>query len=255
MLQTGLLSITFRKLSPEEIVQLVEQAGLDGIEWGSDIHVPAGDLETAGKVRALTESAGLQTLAYGSYYRSEPTADPQTDFAPVLASASELGAPLIRVWAGTLGSADLTSKGRKNLIEHSRVIASMAEERGIRVASEYHNGTVTDTPESALDFIGEVNHPNYKTLWQPPVGMPFDQALKALKGILPHVDNVHVFHWWPEVRDRLPLAEGASRWEAYLDVLRSTGRNHACLLEFVKDDSPEQFLEDAETLKALVKGT
>lgn len=252
MLQPGLVSITFRKREPGEIVPLAKDAGLRGIEWGGDVHVPPGDRETAARVRILTEAAALQVMAYGSYYRTESTADPETDFAPVLASACELGAPLIRVWAGTLGSADLTDRGRKALVEHSRVIAGMAAEKGIVVASEYHGGTVTDTPESALQFIREVDHPNYKTLWQPHNGAPFEVALASLREILPHVANVHVFHWWPGPNDRHPLADGRDRWKAYLDVLRESGRDHDCLLEFVKGDRPEQLVDDARTLRGMI---
>ena len=53
-LKTGLVSITFREKSPEEIVGLVVEAGLDGIEWGGDVHVPHGDLAKAREVRANT---------------------------------------------------------------------------------------------------------------------------------------------------------------------------------------------------------
>ena len=34
MWKTGLTSVTFRKLSCEEIIQLASRARLDGIEWG-----------------------------------------------------------------------------------------------------------------------------------------------------------------------------------------------------------------------------
>ena len=44
MIYPGLVSVTFRKLSPEEIVQLVVSSGLKGIEWGGDIHLPHGIL-------------------------------------------------------------------------------------------------------------------------------------------------------------------------------------------------------------------
>ena len=47
MIHTGLVSVTFRKLEPAEIVDLVKQAGLQGIEWGGDIHVPHGDIQRA----------------------------------------------------------------------------------------------------------------------------------------------------------------------------------------------------------------
>ncbi len=40
MIKSGLVSITFRQLTCEQIVDLVSKAKLDAIEWGGDIHVP-----------------------------------------------------------------------------------------------------------------------------------------------------------------------------------------------------------------------
>src|SRR5215212_11999351 len=101
MLTSGLVSVTFRPLAPREIVQLAAAAGLRGIEWGGDIHVPHGDLQAARAVRQITADAGLQVLAYGSYFRFQPAAA----FEPVLETALALGAPLIRIWAGSQPSA------------------------------------------------------------------------------------------------------------------------------------------------------
>ena len=39
----GLVSISFRKHTPEEIIQAVKAAGLSCIEWGSDVHAPPHD--------------------------------------------------------------------------------------------------------------------------------------------------------------------------------------------------------------------
>ena len=80
-IRTGLTSVTFRALSISKIVQLAAAAGLDGIEWGGDIHVPAGDIQSAVFALQETEKAGLEVLSYGSYYHGLP----EEDFSPVLA--------------------------------------------------------------------------------------------------------------------------------------------------------------------------
>ena len=41
----GLVSISFRKHIPEEIIKAVKSAGLTCIEWGSDVHAPCRDTE------------------------------------------------------------------------------------------------------------------------------------------------------------------------------------------------------------------
>ncbi|MCU0793379.1 MAG: sugar phosphate isomerase/epimerase [Opitutaceae bacterium] len=111
MIHPGLVSITFRKLSPVEIVGLVRKAGLRGIEWGGDVHAPHGDIGRAREVRALTEDAGLKVAAYGSYYRAGWSEANGLSFKHVLDSAVELGAPTIRVWPGNKGSAEMRGAG------------------------------------------------------------------------------------------------------------------------------------------------
>ncbi|HWD79704.1 MAG TPA: xylose isomerase, partial [Kribbella sp.] len=64
--RTGLVSVTFRQLAVEQVMEVAAGAGLSAIEWGGDIHVPLGNLVNAKRVRNLTEVHGLQVAAYGS---------------------------------------------------------------------------------------------------------------------------------------------------------------------------------------------
>ena len=66
--RTGLVSISFRKYSVEELIEASLAAGITAIEWGSDVHVPAGDVETAKKTAELCEKANITLPQYGSYY-------------------------------------------------------------------------------------------------------------------------------------------------------------------------------------------
>src|SRR6185312_13188931 len=100
MISPGLVSITFRALTPAEVIALARQAGLRGIEWGGDIHVPHGNGARAREVKEMTAEAGLTVAAYGSYYRAGQADSSGLTFDAVLETALELGAPLIRVWAG-----------------------------------------------------------------------------------------------------------------------------------------------------------
>ena len=64
----GLCSVTFRKKSAEEVVALAQKAGIEFIEWGSDVHVK--NLADAKKVKALCEDASIKISSYGSYFNS-----------------------------------------------------------------------------------------------------------------------------------------------------------------------------------------
>lgn len=252
MITTGLVSVTFRKLSPAEIVALVRQAGLTGIEWGGDIHVPHGDLARAREVRQRTRDAGLTVAAYGSYYRVNKSEADGLRFETVLETAVALGAPTIRVWAGTLASDKADAAYRAAVVADARRIAGLAQAAGITISSEYHGGTLTDTNPSAQTMLQEIQHPNFFTLWQPHNGVPVEPNLAGLRAILPRLTNVHCFYWLPANNERRPLAEGADAWRQYFATVKSSGRDHCALLEFVTGDEPANFLRDAATLRQLL---
>lgn len=244
-LHPGFVSVTFRKLFVPEIVKLCVQANLEAIEWGGDIHVPAGDISRAKETRHLTVEHGLKVAAYGSYYRLGNRTEP---FKPVLETAQALGAPTIRVWAGTMGSNEASEDYCHSILLESQQIADMASAVGISISYEFHPNTLTDTAESAVQLLESLQHPNIHSLWQPPVGGDCAENAIGLSRILPWLGNVHVFHWFPEY-ERLPLAAGTNDWNTYLSIIRSDTRERFLMLEFVQDDSVEAFLHDAQTLR------
>jgi sugar phosphate isomerase/epimerase len=249
-IHSGLVSISFRKLTSEQIIALAAEAGLRGIEWGGDIHCPHGDVARAQAVGEATRRAGLTVAAYGSYYRIGVSEQEGLTFVSVLESAVALGAPRIRVWVGNRGSADCPPQQRLAIIADAQRIATLAAERNIRVVSEWHGGTLTDHAASGVDFLRAVGHPNFTTVWQPSVGLDTDAALAELTAALPWVEHLHVFHW--QMHDRRPLAEGADRWRRYLACAAATGRPLTAALEFVLGDEPQQLVRDAATLNTLL---
>jgi 3-dehydroshikimate dehydratase len=247
-LGAGLVSVTFRKLPPAEIVKLVQQARLDAIEWGGDVHVPPGDIPRAREVRKRTDDAGLKVAAYGSYYRAGVSEAQGPSFRSVLETARELGAPLIRVWAGNKASAGMSAPDRQIVIDDLHRIVDLAAAAGVNVATEYHGNTLTDSIDSARAMLDAV--PKLKTLWQPPNNEPADHCLASLRSVLDRLTNVHVFQWEGANNTRHPLSNGRDRWRQYLEVLRKTDGRRYLLLEFVRDDAPERFIEDASMLKS-----
>ncbi|MBC8078470.1 MAG: TIM barrel protein [Chloroflexales bacterium] len=242
MLFSGLVSVTFRPLPPAAVVRLAVAAGVQAIEWGGDVHVPHGDLRAAREVRQRTESAGLHVAAYGSYFRFQPEAV----FEPVLETALELGAPLIRVWAGDRPSAAADAAYREHIAAESRRIADLAAALGVIIAYEHHADTLTDTTASAVALLRAAGRT--RSLWQPPHDQPLDKQLAGLQAILPWLANLHVFSWEHQSKRRLPLAHGESLWPEVLRIAAQDGRDHAALLEFVAGDDPAQLLRDAATL-------
>lgn len=251
MIHTGLVSVTFRNLSPADIVALVDEAGLDAIEWGGDVHVPHGELEAAAEVGRLTREAGLTVCSYGSYYRAAESPRKGLSFETVLRTAEKLRTPMIRVWAGARGSDAADAEYRGRVVEDLRRVGSLAESEGMGISLEYHGNSLTDTNDSACELIRELDHPNVWFYWQDRLGKAPDESLAELKRLQHRVSNLHIYCWLKRngELERHPLADGAEAWRKYFDAMRDTGRDHYGLIEFVADDSPEQFLRDAAVLK------
>ncbi len=246
MQEFGLVSVTFRKLSPIEIIEAAKAAGLTTIEWGSDVHTSEKDPKTAEKVAMETRAAGLSVSSYGTYY----TLGEGQDFAPYLAAAKALGAPILRIWAGKKGAQDVTEEERAALIREARAVCRAAKEAGKTVCFEYHPRTLTDTAESAVRLIKEVNMENCRLYWQPFYGRTLSENVEDLRQVLDFVSIVHLFYW-ENHEIRRPLSEGAEYIRAFLRAL--SGRTIPILLEFVPDDDVTMLAEEAKTLFELAK--
>ena len=243
MLYTGLTSVTFRQLPAIEIIELAKKAQLDTIEWGGDVHVPPDNLSNASKIARLTREAGLVVSSYGSYWRG----DDISSFRPVLATAQALAAPVIRIWAGATASAALTKEKRSKLVHNLAEATRIAKAENITVAVEYHNDTLTDSLDSTKRLLIDTADVGLKSYWQPSFALSVADNLAAIQVIAQRLANIHVFSWLQTTR--LPLADHADLWQQYINALSQIQGDRYMLLEFVKNDAPEQFIEDAKVLK------
>jgi len=251
MIRPGLTSITFRKRSAREVVELARRAGLDGIEWGGDVHAPPGKPALAREAAARTADAGLAVSSYGSYYRADRESG---DFGPVLETARALGAPIARVWAGRAGSSHARPDYRREVAAALAACVDQAALANLRLGLEYHGNTLTDTRESAHRLLDEVGRAELRLYWQPRNKGSFEADQAELQAALPRLAHLHVFHWiaTPEGRRR-PLEEGDEAWRARLKLALQAPGDRFALLEFVRDDDPRQFLEDAAALQRLLQ--
>ena len=246
-IRPGLVSVTFRQLSPQQIIDLCIEAGLNGIEWGGDVHVPHGDVDVASAVRRATVDAELSVAAYGAYYRAGQEETHLFDQA--LVSAVELGAPCIRVWAGQRSSDSADVVYWRHVVNDMQRITDLAQKRKIDIVLEFHQNTLTDTVQSTVRLLKEVGHPAVFTYWQPPRGSYLDENLAALDALAPWLYGLHVFAWHEVSQERLPLAAREGQWRRYIERADAMGKDMYALLEFVQDDEPSNFRQDAATLK------
>ena len=248
MVNTGLTSVTFRKIEPLQIIEIAKNSGLQSIEWGADVHVQPNDIDNAKRICDNTKNAGLEVAGYGSYFVAGQQ-NPE-EFKMILQAAIALEAPIIRVWAGwkTYQTADIGYI--KKVIECTRTICDMAAEKGIQIGYEYHPGTLTEGASYALKTLREIERDNMKLYWQPDFRLSHSANCEALQTVLPYLQNIHVF-CLSEEGMHLPLKHGSKEWRTYASLLEKSNIRNV-LLEFVKDESEAQFVQDAQILKELI---
>ena len=244
----GLVSVSFRSLKYEEIIKITKDSGLCAVEWGGDIHAPAGDVETAARIKDATLTAGLSVAEYGSYYRLGELDTEKK--AAITASARALECDKVRAWASVKNRASHTDDEYAAVIEDTRRLCESAPD--LTFCLECHNNTLTENYSDALDFLRDVDRPNLKMFWQPNQYRDHEYNLSALNALLPYVLSVHVFAW--DGDRKLPLSSHAHLWSDYLEILKRSKEESICLmLEFMYDNSPSTLKSEAETLKSLLK--
>lgn len=250
----GLCSITFRTLSSDEVVDLAARAGVDGIEWGADVHAPPGGDTAVTALGARTRDAGLAVVSYGSYLGMAPSGDEQVDAA--LDSAEALGAPMVRIWAELGVTPRSSADERRRVTEHTAALVDRIATRGFTAALEFHPGTLTETAWSTNELLDAVGRPELRTHWQPDPSRA-EAALDELAQVTPRLAHLHVFAWGPTgIDDRWPLADGAELWTTAVALADREGRElpggRYALCEYVRDDDPEQFVADARVLRSWI---
>ncbi|MGP6139010.1 MULTISPECIES: sugar phosphate isomerase/epimerase family protein [unclassified Jeotgalibaca] len=246
----GLCSVTLGKYSVEEVIEIIKPTKIQSIEWWGKDHVPPGDLENARRVGNLTREAGLVVSSYGSYFR---LLDGLDAFKEVVETTKALGTDMIRIWAGADGSEAVDEETRRRMVAEAKEIADFASKSAMQIGIEYHQNTLTDTPESALALIEAIAKDNVSLYWQPSETLSVDERLASLDILASWISNVHVFNW-KNYMERYSLADAQSDWQKYIDKIeKKHSQSRHYLLEFVKDDDPKNIVHDTNALYQLIK--
>jgi sugar phosphate isomerase/epimerase len=250
MIIPGMVSATFRAQSAEWIIERCKMAKLQAVEWSENAHVFPDDVTGAAVLYEKTKAAGLDIAAYGSYYRLGQQEQPEDCFLKSLKSAIALKAPVIRIWAGSKPSSEVSEEELTALSKEASLIAEMAQEHQIKIALEWHKNTLTDTNESAMEFLRRADHNNLYFLWQPTVALSMKERTEGLALIQDRLLNLHIYYWKDGVKR--PLEEGIFQWQEYLSQIDQRVPRYG-LLEFVMNGTEEQFLQDAEALHRMLR--
>ena len=247
-MKIGMTSLTLGNNSPAEVLKIAKEIGLDGIEWGvSDEHLPLRDEKRAKEIRELSGRLGVEIFSLGSYCRMEE----KEDCDAAIETAVLLGAPVIRVWAGTKSPNECDEEYRKMVVENTVYMAEKAAVHGIVIGFEYHPYTLTETCDEALSLVKLVNKNNVGLYWQPDFALSMEENHRDRNRVLPVcVGNMHIQNYTPETGYGM-LSEMKEKLVTYYDDIKV--ESYRLMIEFVKDGSVENLKEDAETLRSLLK--
>lgn len=247
MYKVAFTTVTFRKLSRNAIAKLAFDCGVDDIEWGGDIHLPMGDTDAISEVNELNEKYSLHSLSYGSYYR---VGDGDiAAFRDIANTASVIGAKVIRVWLGKVSGNKTTNELYDKMVAEVQTLADIANEKHLKIAFEFHNGTYNDSGDNVIKFLSAVNRDNVGTYWQPLCNKTDEQNLTK---VLPYLLGIHVFNW-DRFNRRHSLRFGIKKWKRFIEIAKESNAEIPYIIEFVKGDKVKQFEKDADTLKKLLK--
>ena len=244
----GLVSVSFRAHSPEEILRATRAAGLSCIEWGSDVHAPYTDAERLRGLAALQREYGIECSSYGTYFRLGET--PISELPLYISAAKILGTDILRLWCGTGSGADYGDAERETLFSECRRAAELAREMGVTLCMECHRRTFTERKEDVVELMEAVGSPHFRMYWQPFQWLSAAESLAVARTVAPYAEHLHVFNW--RGAEKLPLCDAVEEWRAYLSVLPPM---RTLLLEFMPDGRLETLPREAEALRAIASGS
>ncbi|HOD93682.1 MAG TPA: TIM barrel protein [Clostridia bacterium] len=249
MISLGLTSVTFRKLSVEEIINLAKNTGIYNIEWGGDVHVKNED--DASYIYELCIKNNIKCCSFGSYYKAGTyNGEYMDEFIKILNISLKLHCDTIRIWAYDKSSFDIKKDSYEynTIIEEIRKIADYADSYKMSISFEHHQRTLTDDTDNALMFIKDIGRKNVHMYWQAQVSLSFEENIQTLNRFKPYLKNLHISN---QVQNGyLLLYDMKEQLEQYLDIVK----NHEiiALIEFVKDNKIESYIEDVDVLKKIL---
>lgn len=243
----GLVSISFRELSPKEIIKSVKAAGLTCIEWGSDVHAPKDNIAVLNEIVELQGQYGIECCSYGTYFRLGVT--PIEELEDYINAAKILGTDILRLWCGDKDSQEYTKAEKEKLFDECKKAAKIAEKHGVKLCMECHNWTYTNTLQAALELISEVDSQSFRMYWQPNQFRSLEENLCYAEHIGEYTEHIHVFNW--SGKEKYPLKDAIEIWQNYLDKFAG---DRVLLLEFMPDNRIESLKAEAEALCEIAGG-
>lgn len=162
VIRLGLCSGAFLASSADEVVAIAKVARLDAMEWAADAHIRPGDTKSAERVMMATLRADMTLSSYASIYRACSEDKEIAKFKALLATASAMYAPNLRIYAPAAAPVrkGLLNRGREEVIAGElRRLGDTAAARGVTVCLSLGKNTMLEGYAAALSLAARTAHP------------------------------------------------------------------------------------------------
>lgn len=248
-MRLSLCTISFRHhlVSLEELAVWAAGNGFQGIElWGAHARNMAAVSDRGGDWLA---EFGLSVPMVSDYLPLD--GDPDALVRKTLdlcRLAQRWGAPKIRSFAGSTGSAETSPERKIFIAERLRTLCGLAADHGLSLLVETHPGTLADSLPATRALIAAVGHPALKVnfdvlhVWE-----GGDDPVAARRALRPHIGHYHLKNI--RARDDLSVFEpsnvyaAAGRRDGMVPLFDGVVDYRRLLAELADDPAAEGSLE------------
>lgn len=243
-LKLGLCSVTFRKKSAAQVIEIAKNAGISYIEWGGDVHIT--NTEEARIVKSICNNEGIKISSYGSYFNSAEF--DKKKWEQICEIAKIMNAKSVRIWLGKKNSEETADKEYRTLLENTKQMCDIAKKYSLTVSPECHDNTFNNNTDAILRFKKDLQRENFSTYFQSRYfRMEYD--LDRIDRTFDFIQNVHISY-----RDLKREQRFRKKDKNYLDTLLKKliekNFNGIVMVEFVDFDSENVFYKDIRKLKS-----
>jgi sugar phosphate isomerase/epimerase len=235
-----------------EFVELAADLALDGVELTSYYFPPDAkpDYFHQLKQRAFTLGLDVSGTSVGNNFCVAPGPDREKQLALVrkwVDNASELDAPVIRIFAGTIPKGETEEVAVARAIEGIKESLPYANQKGVTLALENHGG-ITASPAQLLKLVKAIDFPNF--------GVNLDTG--NFHGEDPYADLAQLAPYAVNVQVKTEItAKGKAKEEADLSkvvgLLRDAKYSGYVVLEYEAKEDPKIAVPQAiKKLRSLI---
>lgn len=163
----AVFTVSMPDYTPDEAVAVLRELGYDGVEWrvtdqsdsadgkpgfwaGNRCTWPLATFERdVPRIKALTESAGLEMPGLGTY----PTCDNLADVEKAMRGAAAIGVRQLRINVPNYDGSSSYVALRDRSLSQYRDVAAMARQHGLRALVEIHHKKLLPSASAAASFV------------------------------------------------------------------------------------------------------